>query len=103
MMTSDGARLCVGSVVVTNHKTIDGIGVLLGGNLMGECSDTTFYRNFIRIGYRFSFYRCKPLGIKPIHPLSPRRDVVFSINQGKGNPLDMTSLHLIGIFQRQRT
>ena len=102
-MACDGPRLGVVGIVVAHHETIDGEGVLAGGDFGGEASQTGFHRTFVRMFDQFALDSGKALGVEPSHPCAPTDDVLFSIYQGEWYPLDVTLAHLVGVFQRQRT
>ena len=95
-------RTCLGveSVVVADYEPVDGEGVLLGGDLLGETGNAGLNGTDGGIADQLSLYGMETLTVEPVHALTPGVDGLFRIYQGERNPLDVAVTDVLRVFHR---
>ena len=70
-MPCDTACLGIFCVVIADNQSVNGEGILFTGDLLGEGSDTVFYRMLVGMLHLFMLYGMEPLSFQPVHAVAP--------------------------------
>ena len=98
MMPSDAACLGIDGIVVADDQSIYRKGILLGGDLVGEGSNTRFHIGLRGLFNILSLDSVEPLLVQPVHTLPPGRNILIRMDKSKRNPADVAVHDVLGIF-----
>ena len=101
-MARDAACLGIGRIVVAHHQSVDGEGVLLGGDFLGEGIDAAVDGIGVRVVNILALDGGEPLLVEPLHALAPGVDGLVGMHQCERYPAYVSVHDVLRVLDAER-